>query len=156
MTRPAPELDHEPPRRKHSERQPGESYPDALSRVAGERDAALHDVARLSAPSPDPDALYLEALLEYWRARAVRLDAALRSIGNTGGSARFADTTPPEPPIGTELRGNGAALWTLRADGWHCASDGCRNCPCDWDEAWDRCHNQDVTIVLPGAPSDVT
>lgn len=35
------------PRRKHTERQPGESYPDALSRVAGERDAALHDVAKL-------------------------------------------------------------------------------------------------------------
>ena len=37
------------PRRKHSERQPGESYPDALSRVAGERDAARRDVARLEA-----------------------------------------------------------------------------------------------------------
>lgn len=37
------------PRRKHSERQVGESYPDALSRVAGERDAALQDVARLQA-----------------------------------------------------------------------------------------------------------
>jgi hypothetical protein len=37
------------PRRKHPERQVGESYPDALSRVAGERDAALRDVARLAA-----------------------------------------------------------------------------------------------------------
>lgn len=37
------------PRRKHPERQPGESYPDALTRVAGERDAALRDVARLEA-----------------------------------------------------------------------------------------------------------
>lgn len=49
MTRPAPELDGEPPRRKHTERQVGESYADALSRVAGERDAALQDVARLQA-----------------------------------------------------------------------------------------------------------
>ena len=37
------------PRRKHTERQVGETYVDALSRVAGERDAALRDVARLQA-----------------------------------------------------------------------------------------------------------
>lgn len=35
------------PTARHRERQRGESYPDALSRVAGERDAALRDVARL-------------------------------------------------------------------------------------------------------------
>lgn len=37
------------PRRKHPERQVGESYPDALARVAGERDAALRDVAVVGA-----------------------------------------------------------------------------------------------------------
>lgn len=44
MTRP-PEIYGNPPSRKHTERQPGESYADALSRVAGERNAALRDVA---------------------------------------------------------------------------------------------------------------
>lgn len=42
-------MDEPAPRRKHSERQVGETYADALSRVAGERDAALQDVARLQA-----------------------------------------------------------------------------------------------------------
>jgi hypothetical protein len=41
------DIDEAAPGRRHTERQPGESYPDALSRVAGERDAALQDVARL-------------------------------------------------------------------------------------------------------------
>jgi hypothetical protein len=42
-------MDEPAPRRKHSERQVGETYADALSRVAGERDAARRDVARLQA-----------------------------------------------------------------------------------------------------------
>jgi hypothetical protein len=39
-------MDEPAPKRKHSERQVGET---ALSRVAGERDAARRDVARLQA-----------------------------------------------------------------------------------------------------------
>lgn len=43
-----PELFGDPPTRKHTERQPGESYPDALSRVAGERAAAIRDADKLT------------------------------------------------------------------------------------------------------------
>jgi hypothetical protein len=41
-------MDEPAPKRKHSERQVGETVR-ALSRVAGERDAARRDVARLQA-----------------------------------------------------------------------------------------------------------
>jgi hypothetical protein len=56
------------PQRKHPERQVGESYRDALDRVAGERDAAEHDIARFRVQVTD-----MRTLADVWERRAENL-----------------------------------------------------------------------------------
>lgn len=124
-----------------------------LAQVTAELDDAHRDVNRLTARIQSDT--YIQETAAYWQRRAERLDAALRSTMNTAGSARNTDPYPPEPPVGTVLQVHGNVDWDRRTDGWHCANPGessCRNCPCGWDEVWDRVGtNVDSTIVLPGA-----
>jgi len=42
-----------------------------------------------------------------------------------------------EPPVGTVFYSDGQPMWTRRADGWYCATPGCRRCPWGWYEVWD-------------------
>jgi hypothetical protein len=74
---------------------------------------------------------YLESEVAYWRERAEALERKIQEL------PKIASLLPPEPPIGTVyIDEHGAKGWERREDGWHCAR-GCRNCPCDWLEAWD-------------------
>lgn len=76
--------------------------------------------------------VFLESEVAFWRARAETLEVLLREAG------KFSEETPPEPPLGTEYWINGHRAWSRREDGWHCwDTHDCRNCPCEWLEAWD-------------------
>lgn len=95
---------------------------------------------------------YLAEEEQYWRAQYSELmTAVLTATGGLRGHARSA--MPPEPPVGTRYSdADGSERWRREADGWHCGREGCRNCPAEWDEVWDR----DVSVVrdwtrqLPG------
>lgn len=103
---------------------------------------------------PVVNVAYLEATAEYWRTKADRMQGILRGLSDQIITARRTDPYPPEPPVGSEVYTGGHLAFTRSDDGWHCPGKGdpCRNCPCIWEEVWDRTGtNVDSTIVLPWA-----
>lgn len=99
---------------------------------------------------------YLRDTIAYWQTRAERLELLLRSFGEQADQARWASPHPPEPPVGTQVWNNGALNWERRpaSGGWFCSNPECENCPCGWDEVWDRAGSRaSASVVLPGAAS---
>jgi hypothetical protein len=81
-----------------------------------------------------PAVEHLESEVAFWRGKAESLREKIKQI------AKLDPLMPPEPPVGTVyFSQHGVKIWDRRHDGWHCWRDGeeCRNCPCEWDEAWD-------------------
>lgn len=86
---------------------------------------------------------------EYWRTEAKRLRAILDEIEEHVQMVAHADEEP-EPPVGTEfVDADGDRLWFHGDTGWHCAREGCSNCPTQWVEVIDRLPG-DADRKLPG------
>lgn len=91
---------------------------------------------------------YRDDEVAHWRSRAEAAEQRLRE------AASFYPVNPPEPPVGTTYTNpDGTVAWVRREDGWHCGrTEPCRNCPCDWDEAWEfGIRDPKLTRTLGGA-----
>jgi hypothetical protein len=83
-------------------------------------------------PAADDQLPFLEREVAYWRARAEAAEDRIRQ------AAGFYPDAPPEPPVGTAYLAGDVVVWQRTGSGWYCLRAGCRNCPAEWAEVWDR------------------
>lgn len=80
---------------------------------------------------------------KFWKTVALRLHAALASL-----QEEFNIAVPPEPPMGTRYVIDEETIWRRSVGGWYCSRRDCRNCPCEWGEAYERISPQASRVIV--------